>query len=83
MSVLPAMGGALGARLSGTTSRSQGRLGRSVLYSLPVFVPGFAMASINSGRGGLRGAEILGLVMVALGAPVLNTLADYTLRELR
>jgi hypothetical protein len=83
MSVLPALGGGLGARFGGATSRSRGRLGRSILYSVPVFVPGFAMASINSGSGGFRGAEILGLVMVVLGAPVLNTLADYAFREVR
>jgi hypothetical protein len=41
------------------------------------------MASINSGSGGFRGAEILGLVMVVLGAPVLNTLADYAFRAVR
>ncbi len=57
MSVLPALGGALGARFGGATSRSLGRLGRSMLYSVPAFVPGFAMASINSGRGGGPGSR--------------------------
>jgi hypothetical protein len=48
-----------------------------------VFVPGFAIASINSGSSGLRGAEILGLAMVVFGAPFLNTLADRAFRRVR
>ena len=42
-----------------------------------------AIASVDAGSGGLGSAEIVGLVMVVLGAPALNTLADYTFRQLR
>jgi hypothetical protein len=83
MTVLPALGGSLGGRLAGTTPQSRGNLGRSILYSLPVYVPGFAIASINAGGGGLGGADLLGLAMVVLGAPLLNTVADHMFREPR
>jgi hypothetical protein len=83
MAVLPALGGSFGGRLAGTTPQSRGNLGRSILYSLPVYVPGFAIASINAGGGGLGGADLLGLAMVVLGAPVLNTAADHMFREPR
>ncbi|MBM4185498.1 MAG: hypothetical protein FJ207_14980 [Gemmatimonadetes bacterium] len=83
MAVLPSFGGALGGRVAGSTPRSRGSLGRSVLYSLPVFVPGFAIATIHAGSNGLSGIELLGLAMVVLGAPALNTFADSAFRELR
>jgi hypothetical protein len=82
MAVLPALGGSFGARLAGSTAQSRGRLGRSILYALPVYVPGFAIASINAG-GGVSGIDVLGLALVVVGAPVLSTAADYMFRERR
>lgn len=83
MTVLPALGSSLGARLAGSTPRSRGRLGRSILYSLPVYVPGFAIASINAGDGGLGAIDLAGLALVVVGAPLLNTLADHSFRARR
>jgi len=80
--VLPPLGGSLAARLAGTTDRSQGRLMQSILYSLPMFVPGFALASMDAGSG-VGGLEVAGAVMVLVGAPALNTLADRRARDLR
>ena len=82
VTILPALGGSLAGRMAGTTDRSRGSLRQSILYSIPMFVPGFALASLNSGSE-IRGIELAGLVMVVVGAPVLNTLADRRARELR
>jgi hypothetical protein len=82
MTVLPALGGSLAGRFAGSTPRSRGRLGRSILYTVPVFVPGFALASVSAG-GGFGGLDIIGLALVVAGAPVLNTFADYMFRERR
>ena len=83
MTVLPALGGSFAARLAGSTPRSRGRMGRSILYSLPVFVPGFALASINAGGNGLSGMDVVGLALVVVAAPALNTAADYMFRSRR
>lgn len=83
MATLPALGGSLGGRLAGSTPRSRGDLSRSILHSLPVFVPGFAIVGLNSGSSGLQGTDILGLALMVFGAPALNTLSDHSFRRPR
>ncbi|MFW6200096.1 MAG: hypothetical protein ACOC8K_05950, partial [Gemmatimonadota bacterium] len=83
LTLLPALGGGVGARLAGATPRSKGRLGRSILYSIPVFVPGFAIAGLGAGDSGTGGVEIAGMALMILGAPALNTFSDYLFRSLR
>ena len=83
LTLLPALGGGIGARLAGSTPRSKGRLGRSILYSIPVFVPGFAIAGLGAGERGTAGVEIAGMALMILGAPALNTLSDHLFRSLR
>lgn len=83
MAVLPVLGGSLATRYAGSTPRSRGDLGRSILHSVPVFVPGFAIVGLNSGSTGLQGTDILGLALVVLGAPALNTLSDHYFRRPR
>ena len=81
--ILPPLAASLAARWAGNTDRSTGRFRQSLLYSLPVFVPGFALASVGAGDSGLTGLEIVGLAVVVLGAPALNTLADRIFRNIR
>ena len=83
MTLLPALGGGLGARLAGAAPRSTGRLGRSILYSIPVFVPGFAIAGLGAGDDSTGGVEIAGMALMIFGAPALNTLSDHLFRSLR
>lgn len=83
MAALPALGGSFAGRLAGSTPRSRGALGRSILHSLPVFVPGFAIVGLNSGSGGLQGTDVLGLALMVFGAPALNTLSDHYFRRPR
>ena len=73
--ILPPLTASLAARWAGSTDRSIGRFRQSLLYSLPVFVPGFALASVSAGDSGLSALEMVGMAVVVLGAPVLNTLA--------
>jgi hypothetical protein len=81
--ILPPLTASLAARWAGSTDRSIGRFRQSLLYSLPVFVPGFALASVSAGDSGLTGLEMVGLAVVVLGAPLLNTLADRFFRDTR
>lgn len=81
--ILPSLTASLAARWAGSTDRSIGRFRQSLLYSLPVIVPGFALASVGAGDSELTGLDILGLAVVVLGAPVLNTLADRLFRDAR
>ena len=79
--ILPPLGGSLGARFGGSTERSHGSFGRSLALSLPAVVPGLALASMNAGSRGLSAIEVTGLVILLLGTPALNTLADHSFRE--
>ena len=81
--ILPPLGAGLAARWAGTTDGSAGQLGRSILYSLPAYVPGFALATVSAGGSGLTGLEAAGLAMVVFGGPVLNTIADRFFRDPR
>ena len=81
--ILPPLTASLAARWAGSTDRSIGRFRQSLLYSLPVFVPGFALASVSAGDSGLSALEMVGMAVVVLGAPVLNTLADRIFRDTR
>ena len=81
--ILPPLTASLAARWAGSTDRSIGSFRESLLYSLPVFVPGFALATVSSGDSGLTGLEMVGLAVVVAGAPLLNTIADRIFRNTR
>ena len=81
--VLPPLTASLAARWAGSTDRSRGRFRDSILYSVPVFVPEFAIATVGAGETGMTALDIVGLAVVAVGAPVLNTLADRFFRDTR
>lgn len=78
---LPTLAGSLSARWAGGTEWSQGRLGRSIFFALPVYVPGYALVSLSDGRGGISALDVAGLALVAVGAPLLNTIADRLFRD--
>ena len=81
--ILPPLAASFAARWAGSTDRSIGRYQQSLLYSLPVFIPGFALATVGAGESSVTGLDILGLAIVFVGAPVLNTLADRIFRDTR
>ena len=77
---LPALGSALGTRLSGQTDNSRGLFWPATLGATMMLVPGYAL--VFTGRrndsDGLRGA---GYVVMAVGAPFVSTAADYLFRR--
>ena len=83
--LLPPVTASLTARWAGSTDRSIGGFRQSLLYSLPVFVPGFALTTVSAGDSGsgLTGLEMAGLTVVVLAGPLLNTLADRIFRNTR
>jgi hypothetical protein len=81
--ILPPLTASLVARTAGSTNHSRGSLGRSIAYSVPIFVPGLALMSLNAGESGFGAPEVAGLAMVVLVAPLLNTLADRAFRSPR
>ncbi len=81
--VLPPVTAGLAAKWAGRTENSAGRFQQSLLYSLPAFVPGFALATVSTGDSDLTALEIGGLALIVIGAPILNTLSDRFLRSPR
>lgn len=83
MALLPPLAASLSARFAGSTERSRGSLRRSIAYSMPVFVPGMALTSVDTGSGGLSALDLTGLALVIVVAPILNTVADRMFRQAR
>lgn len=81
--LLPPLTAGLAAKWAGQTDRSTGRLGQSLLFSLPAFVPGFALATVSAGDSNLTPLEIGGLALIVFGAPMLNTASDRLFRSNR
>ena len=81
--VLPPLTAGFAAKWAGGTDRSTGRLRQSLLFSLPVFVPGFALATVSAGDSNLTPLEIGGIALIVFGAPVLNTISDRLFRSPR
>jgi hypothetical protein len=80
--VLPALGNSLAARLVGSTDRSRGELLPATVGAFMAILPGYALA-ISAQRGGERGMETTGYVLLTVGAPLMSTTADYLFRKLR
>lgn len=79
---LPALGGALGVRLGGTTSGSVGRLIPALLGAGMVLFPGYAF-SMSTVGGGSAAANEVGHALLAVGVPLVLTVSDRLFRSAR
>ena len=79
---LPALGGALGARLGGATEGSVGRLLPAVLGASMMLFPGYAF-SMSTVGGGSQTANAIGNTLLVLGPPLVLTVADRLFRKSR
>ena len=75
---LPAIGGSLAARWGGGTERSRGRFGPTALAAGIALTSGYLLVI----EGGSTN-EVVGVVVLALAAPLLMTLSDRVFRVLR
>lgn len=79
---LPAIGGAIGARLGGRTHASRGMLLPASVGAVMALVPGYALA-FTSDR---ENSDVLGVIagsLLTVGVPFLQTLSDKLFRSIR
>lgn len=81
--VLPAVTGAVTARMAGATDRSSGAVVYSALASQAVFIPAAVIFITGTNGRAIGPGEVAGLALVTLGAPLLNALSDRFFRILR
>lgn len=79
---LPAVGGAVGARLAGGTDRSRGRLVPAVVGGAMGVLPGYIF-SLSTVGGGVETMNAVGVGFLLVGAPLITTVADRLFRTLR
>ena len=77
---LPALGSALGARLTGATDRSRGTMGAALIGAAVALIPGYALG-IAGQRDDTGVMEGVGLVTLTVAAPLVATLADRLFRS--
>ena len=80
MVLLPSLGAAIGARLTGTTALSRGRFFPSVVGAAATIGPAYLFTTLG---GSAEGMEILGTALLAVGVPVTVTVVDKLFRGLR
>ncbi|MDT8342131.1 MAG: TonB-dependent receptor plug domain-containing protein [Longimicrobiales bacterium] len=80
--LFPAFGAALGARLAGSTERSQGTLIPALVGAGLMLFPGYAfsLSTVGEGSGTVNG---VGYFLLGVGVPLAVTLADRLYRRLR
>lgn len=84
LAFLPSLGGSAGAHVAGATSRSTGRMLYSTMAAQALLIPGFALASqVDRGEGGRSTGEVVGIVLITAGAPLVNALVDRFFRDSR
>jgi hypothetical protein len=82
MTALPSISSSLAARWAGGTPRSHGRLGPSATIGSALTVGGYVALLYGDAKDN-SGTSIVGVTILAVAAPVVTTLADRLLRELR
>jgi hypothetical protein len=80
---LPALGGALGARWAGGTETSVGRWVPATASAVLMLVPGYAFSLSTEGGAEADIANVVGGALLAVGVPVLLTVADRLFRDFR
>jgi len=79
---LPAIGGAIGARLGGQTNTSRGQILPAAAGAVMTLLPGYALA-LTSQRGNSDALGAASIAVLTLGAPIAATIADKLFRSLR
>jgi hypothetical protein len=79
---LPAVGAAIGTHFGGGTHASVGRFVPALVGAGMMIFPGYAF-SMSTVGGGSKAANAVGNVLLAVGAPIVVTLADRLFRSLR
>ena len=80
--LLPAIASSLASRWSGRTDRSQGVMAPAAVGTAMTIVPGYAMV-FSGYRNDSDALKWIGYGLIAVGAPLVTTAADYLFRELR
>lgn len=80
--LLPALGGAVGARLGGSTELTRGQLLPATLGAVMAIVPGYALA-ITSERQNSDVVGVLAVSLLTLGVPFTTTVADRLFRSFK
>jgi hypothetical protein len=80
--LLPAVGSAFGARWSGRSDRSEGRLAPALIGAGLMIFPGYAFSLATAG-GSNETVNAVGSVFLTLGVPLAVTLADRLYRSVR
>lgn len=84
LAFLPSLGGGAGAHVAGATPMSTGRMLYSTMAAQALLVPGFALITQTNGSSGERStAEVVGLVLITAGAPLVNAVVDRFFRDPR
>lgn len=80
--LLPALSASLAARYAGATGASRGSFAAAAVLSALALVPGYGL--ILSSEGDLGSAQgVTGQLLLAVGTPVIVTLADHLFRRAR
>lgn len=80
--LLPALSSSLAARYAGSTAESRGTFTAAAVLSALALVPGYGL--ILSSEGNMdSGVAIAGQLLLALGTPVVVTVADHLFRSRR
>lgn len=79
---LPAFGAGFGSGMGGRTDFSSGRLLPAAVGGAMALVPGYALI-ITSQRSDSDALRFLGTAIIAVGAPLVTTLADHLFRSVR
>ena len=79
---LPAIGGGLGGGWAGGTERSRGRLVPAAVMGSLTVTTGYLLVVHGESHGG-GAARTAGMLVLALGTPMVTTLADRVFRRLR
>lgn len=78
---LPVLGAAAGANLLGRTEASRGEFLRTALLTATPMLTGYFFATPQGGRGAFEKQALFGKLLVAVGVPVVATLADRLFRD--
>jgi len=79
---LPALGGAVGVRLGGSTEGSVGRLLPAMVGAGMMLFPGYAF-SMSTVGGGSAAANAIGNTLLVVGPPLVLSVADRLFRNTR
>jgi len=80
---LPLIGTTLGAHLAGDTRFSEGRWTTTAAMGAMALLPGYILAGTGFGQEGGSNIKVAGQVMLAVGVPLITTVANRLFRDIR